>query len=475
MAADIDDLTDDQMPVPFGVLASTGQPLAPLHPAALTAIGVDPQTVLQKADPATVLGAAASVKDPNDLAQAGWGVIVPAGISPDVVAALQPLLDWRKAQAGALYREFRDYPPGQSARDWLNRKGVTLALVDPSLGVPLYLLLVGGPSQISFEFQYLLDSYWNVGRIEFDTAAEYAAYAAAVIEYEQAAAVPTTRSAALWVTKNAADRATGLLHNQVGVPLAKGQGAHLPLGAGKGFALSEFLGDQATRANLEAILRGDVPNGRPALVFTGSHGVAFDAADPAAQREGQGALLSQAWAAGTQPAPDQYLRGADVPADARLAGMLMFQFACFGGGCPANDTYDRDAAGKPVPLMPAPIVARLPQRLLAQGALAVLAHVDRAWAFSFQTDRGGAQVQEFRTVMERLLGGERIGEATDGFNRRWSVLGADLQMLVEEQRATGAVPAANLANRWVARDDARNYVILGDPAVRLRVELMPTP
>jgi hypothetical protein len=120
--------------------------------------------------------------------------------------------------------------------------------------------------------------------------------------------------------------------------------------------------------------------------------------------------------------------------------------------------------------MDAPIVARLPQRLLAKGALAVLAHIDRAWAFSFQTDRGGPQVQEFRSVMERLLGGERIGQATDDFNHRWSVLSSELQMLVEEQQVTGAVPAPNLANRWVARDDARNYLILGDPAVRLRVE-----
>jgi len=124
--------------------------------------------------------------------------------------------------------------------------------------------------------------------------------------------------------------------------------------------------------------------------------------------------------------------------------------------------------------MAEPITARLPQRLLAKGALAVLAHIDRAWAFSFQTDRGKPQVQDFRSVMELLLAGNRIGQATDDFNRRWSVLSAELSMLVEEQEAMGttADTAARLGNRWVARDDARNYLILGDPAVRLRVDAM---
>jgi hypothetical protein len=474
MSEDALAVRDDEMPLPFGVRAGTGELLRELKPEALTAIGVDPKEVTDRSKPQKHLAAVESVKDPNDLTQAGWGIVLPADIPPDIVTALKPLLEWRQQQAGSLYKELPGYAPGQSARQWLNGKGLAFGLVDPKKGVPLYLLLVGGPKQISFEFQYMLDSYFNVGRLDFDSPADYRAYAEAVVAYETDARVPTTKSSALWVTRNAADRATGLLHNQVGVPLARGDHDHPALGQEKGFKLAECLGEQATRANLESILRGAIPTGRPALLFTGSHGVAFDAADLKAQREGQGALLAQAWAKGTPATPDQYLRAEDLPSDTSVHGMIHFLFACYGGGCPARDTYERGDDGKAVPLMAEPIIARLPQRLLTKGALAVLAHVDRAWAFSFQTDQGKPQIQDFRSVLGLLLAGQRIGQATDDFNRRWSVLGSDLTLFKDELDANGTLAgkATVLANRWVARDDARNYLILGDPAVRLRVDAM---
>jgi hypothetical protein len=110
---------------------------------------------------------------------------------------------------------------------------------------------------------------------------------------------------------------------------------------------------------------------------------------------------------------------------------------------------------------------------LAKGALAVIAHIDRAWSYSFQVGRGTPQIQEFRDVMVRAMKGERIGQCTDQFNLRWAVLSAELADAQRQHEALpGQVSAAALGNKWVARDDARNYLTLGDPAVRLRVEDM---
>ena len=469
-------LTEDEMPLPMGVMAESGSILPGLTAGDLARIGQDPNAVQTRGHAENTDFLAVSDVDPNNLAEAGWGIIFPNGLDPAIRASLEPLIEHRRSQVGdpALFRIFdgpAGYQDGDTVRSWLDRFSVGLATVDPSLGVPLYLALAGTPEQIPFEFQYLLDAYWCVGRICFESAKEYRAYAEGVVAYETAAKAPHAKRIAVFNTRNLGDRATGLLHNQVALPFVNGAGSQKPLGTKQGFQLQPFLADDATKENLTNLLRAKAPGGSPALLFTGSHGVGFDAADPRL-RSGQGAILCQDWEGG--PVSDGHLFAAsDIPDDASMSGMIHFFFACYGGGCPKYDNYSRLPDGSPKQISPEPIVARLPQLMLARGAQAVLAHIDRAWTYSFQAGRSAPQIQDFRDVMVRAMKGERIGQCTDQFNLRWAVLSAELAD-IQRQRSflPGQVTDAVLANRWVARDDARNYVILGDPAVRLRVEDM---
>ena len=455
-----------QMPIPFGVVADTGATRPPLSESDLAVIsGSSPQSPDEQAAKRGSADdrhlAVIPTIDASKLAQAGWGVLFPANIDPAVKTALQPLLAHREAQVGNPKR-FKIFEgdkgvrtPTQTAVDWLERRGVGLSIVDPRQGVPYYLLLVGTPQQISFEFQFVLDTQWCVGRVYFDTPAEYESYARAVVEYETAATLPHKKDAAMWMTHNAGDAATGLLLNQVGQPFQ----SEAP-GAEEGWTFRCFLDAQATKQQL-----GDVLTSRPAVLFTGSHGLEWPQADADGQRKNQGALVTQEWMPHSPVNAEQRF-GADDLGSTNVQGMFCFLFACFGGGCPSTDTYRNDNEGNPLPLADQPLIARLPQKLLANGALAVMAHVDRAWSWSFQTGSGIPQNQVLRSTIDCIMGGARAGQAADFFNLQWATLAA-LLGVVQKNR-----PAATLGNLLIARDDARNYALLGDPAVRLRVEDM---
>jgi hypothetical protein len=151
----------------------------------------------------------------------------------------------------------------------------------------------------------------------------------------------------------------------------------------------------------------------------------------------------------------------------------MFLFACFGGGCPDTDSYYYASDGSRLPLAPQPLIARLPQALLSRGALAVIAHIDRAFSYAFEDVMGTPQAQLLRTPLELLMKGRRVGLATDPLNLQWSSLAAQLGIALGGN-APGAPPPRSplLANLYIARDDARNYVVLGDPAARVRIEAL---
>lgn len=115
-------------------------------------------------------------------------------------------------------------------------------------------------------------------------------------------------------------------------------------------------------------------------------------------------------------------------------------------------------------------MARLPQRLLSHpqgGALAVIGHVDRAWTYSFAWNDLQAQTDTFRDTLLRIMRGQRIGWATEYFNERYAALATSLSTMLANIQV-GRIPNdLQLSSLWTANNDARSYVICGDPAVRL--------
>ncbi|MFJ1255629.1 hypothetical protein [Cupriavidus sp. CuC1] len=475
-------MTDDSMPIPLGIQADTGCPLADIDAQAIAEFSAHehglrraPERAAEKARQAETYAVLGDV-DGDKLDEAGWGLLFPSDVDPaPYLDALAPLIAWRHREAGqvTVFQGADGCLPGESAATWLARHGVSLNVVDPALGVPYYLVLVGPPDKIPFAFQYTLDLYWAVGRLDFPQLADFRSYADSVTAYETMASVAAQRRIALFATCHEFDRATQLLTRQLATPLSQGTAQAKPLGERQGFAVKALLGEAATKAALTDVLRGKGPGGPPALLFTGSHGMGFRA-DDARLADTQGAIVCQDWPGYGAISPEHWFAAQDVPADAQCHGLIQFCFACYGAGCPDFDNFSR-SGNAPTRLAPAPFTARLPQRLLAHphgGALAVLGHIDRAWAYGFQSERADAQTQGFRDVIGSLLRGERVGQATDRFNIRWAALSTELADLLRDRSAGADVPDTDIALRWVARDDTRNYVVLGDPAVRIRVRDM---
>ena len=474
----------NSLPIPMGVRADTGQALPRLSAADALQVIASPDLTdaPARAKSQGTLAPDASVDDLNDLSQTGWGVIFASDADPAIKQQLQPLLDLRKQQVEANLppgqpSRFRIFEgpdpytggvlPDQTANDWARMRGVNFTSpVDPDK-VPYYLLIVGSPARISFDFHSTFKLQWLVGRLHFDDIEDYGRYAAAVVAYETPAWKPMpTKNAAVWLTSNTGDVATMMLSGAISGDFRDGTP---PLGARSncGFTLDCFVGPQATKQQLSDLFAGKAPHGNPSVIFTGSHGSEFPLpADPSGielQRQQQGSLITQEWKPNDPISATNNFTATDVPAANSLPGTMVFLFACYSAGCPALDNYHFNKDGSSIPVTPAPLISLLAQKLLASGALAVIGHVDRAFPYGFVDVNGTPQVALIRTPLERLMQGWRAGRATDSFTTSWSSIAA---MLEKDPPTVQSVALKT----HIARDDARNYVVLGDPAVRLRVK-----
>jgi hypothetical protein len=189
----------------------------------------------------------------------------------------------------------------------------------------------------------------------------------------------------------------------------------------------------------------------------------------------QGALLCQDWPGFGQIGADHYFTGTDLPDDARVHGMIAFHFACYGAGTPHRDGFFHEPGQPPPEIADKPFLAALPKRLLAHpqgGALAVIGHVERAWGYSIVAPKAGPQLLPFQNTIGRILVGQPVGYAVKDFNERYAALSTNLVGMLEDIDFGAQVPDEELASTWIERNDAQNYAVVGDPAVRLRVEVM---
>jgi len=456
-----------------GVDGTTGQYLAAARPTA--EIAAEARAAMPQQLPDAVVAAETRVRleqfglpadvDPNDLRRTGWGIVFADDVAPAVRDALAPLIAHRRQQIGDKMAKVLDYRRGEGVRDWLTRHEVSFGSVRPRR-VPYHLLLVGSPSSLPFDFQFLLDLEYSVGRIHFDDDAGYARYADAVIRYETAATLPTQKELVFWAPEHFGDRATALSVSSLIEPLQAGDGEDDPVAKAFGYATRSLIGPDATCAALRDALHGAAS--RPAVIFTAGHGLGFAASDPQ-QHARQGALLGQEWTGIGTIRDEHAVAASDIRDDANLHGLVLFLFACFGAGTPQRDLFPKDLVAAPPAIAPAPFVAALPQRLLghpAGGALAVLGHVDRAWGFSIAPITGDPQIVPFRNALARLLAGQCIGNATRDFGERHAILSAELVARFAPGAAAGDDRA--IVRLWIERNDAGSYVLLGDPAARLR-------
>jgi hypothetical protein len=410
--------------------------------------------------------------DPGKLEEAGWGVIFPRSADSERLReALAPLLDLRRAQAGGrrerFFREFAGedgYREGESKVAFLARHGAGPGPADPEK-VPYYLLLVGDPEAIPFSFQYQLDVQYAVGRLCFDTLDEYRCYAESVVAAETGSEKKKKKRACFFAPANPGDPVTGSTNAHLVQPVAAGVRRDLP-----GWEVETVLGAEATRGRLGGLL-----DEAPAFLFAACHGLGFAAGDPY-QRDRQGALVCQDW-----PGPsgiggmggvdrEHYFAAEDVGGQADVHGLIAFCFACFGAGTPRWDEFSRKGQGERRALSSRAFLGRLPQRLLGHprgGALAVVGHVDRAWGFSLVWPDAGPQTGVFESTLRRLLDGQPVGSAMEFFNQRYAELASDLASEVEALGFGKQLDETLLADLWTASHDARNYTILGAPAVRV--------
>ena len=246
-----------------------------------------------------------------------------------------------------------------------------------------YLLIVGSPERISFEFQYALDVHYAVGRIHFEgaTAEETRLMYDALRPQRGRGRIrhlgTQARRGASSTRCQSAISASAVVARAAGHAAVRGDA---PDGDEfGGWETAPVFKEVATRDKLLRLLGG---SHRPTLLVAIGHGLEFR--DGEQQFEDQGALLCSDFTTGEPLTRSDVRTARDIDDSATLLGMIVFMAVPYGAGTPK---YSTPRNGERRQIAPRAFVSRLAQRLLSHpngGALAVIGNVDMFWSSIFE-------------------------------------------------------------------------------------------
>lgn len=405
--------------------------------------------------------------DERNPLQAGWTFVV-ASNDPQrhaYIEALQPLAVRRGMSHPTQPLEFNAGDEEWST--WLRYSyfGADLQGSRP----PRYVLLVGGPDVLPFRFQAFLDCVVHVGRLAFERIEDLQAYVQKVLRLEDAEAPVVDREVLLFAPDGGNQDPTHYSCNYMVRPLADHIASHHRASTTRLFA------QDATKSGLMQRLHSS----RPAIVYTASHGLHLRGESLSQQQRYNGAICCQ----GDGPLTlDDLLCADDVPREPFLEGAVWFQFACYGYGTPAMSDYAHWIDGKSQMQAQRDFIAALPMRLLAhpRGPLAHIAHVDTAFVHAFADpnepharDRWDQRMSPFVSAVDHLLELTPSAYAMQRMNETY-IVANDRLTDVYDRHSRGLLKwtpqmQQRFVDDWIFRTDAQNYLVLGDPAVRLRI------
>jgi hypothetical protein len=395
----------------------------------------------------------------DDPLAAGWTFVVGAGDPrrAEIAEALKPL---------AAHRHMTDprrplIYDGGDLWAWLDE-------YDRRRPTPHYVLLAGGPKYLPFDLQSLLGTIASVGRLDFDEVDQFAAYVDKILRLERAREAPGADKAVIFAPNAGAVDATAYSEPLMARPLAaRAHDEH-------GFEVRFLRAGAATKGALLSA----VTELRPTLIYTAGHGLAPPKSPLAVQRGIAGAICCQPMAGAALG--EWTFQASDVPVDRPFGeGAVVFQFACFGAGVPAESETGSWLSGSQSRLADEDFVPALPKRLLAhpQGPVGFVGHVDEAFVLSFvdpADDEGSAtsktRLMPFTDAVDALLHRRPAGRSLASLSRQLTIGNDRLNAELTKTRR-GGVPETperlgRLLTTFLRRTDAKNYMVLGDPGAR---------